>query len=309
MLPGTLNGTSQALNTELAPSAVPAVPLAESHPAYHQLLNTAASLLGTSIAQVDWGVIRAQAPALAAMEFFTVLPHESQVASLGLNQDSGNLLRFLHIAKDTSLFWTGMVYFNATESPCSAVETYFNDAGEVLATRSVALEPFEKTTLLFDHTTTQGPVPSGAAWLQVEADQPLVGYELFGASFTSPHDFFAGLQGSYRSGTRLAYPYVARGADAWTGLVAVNVGTVTGDLTLTLMSPQGVALETVVIEDIVPNTKSTVLVRDVFSEAARADGTWVLATSEDSAWTGFALWGDQNGSIRQTLSGLKAFVD
>jgi len=92
---------------------------------------------------------------------------------------------------------------------------------------------------------------------------------------------------------------------AWTGLVALNLGTGTADLTLQGIAESGTILETVTINDVAPNVKVVRTVNGLFSEANRAQIAWVRAVGTGSQWAGFALWGDLN-TIRQNLSGIVA---
>ena len=171
------------------------------------------------------------------------------------------------------------------------------------------MDPMEKNTLLFDHTTTQGPVPQGAAWLEVQGSQDLVGYELFGSSASSPHTFFAGLQGAYETGRTISYPHIVSDAATWTGLVALNLGDSSANMEFALIDAEGAVLETHVMENIGAKTKVTVLASDLFAQSLLDGSTWVRAKADGSSWAGFVLWGDQGEDTRHHLAGIKAFVE
>lgn len=305
-----VNGEALGSVTELAPAVdgLDPVQIGDTHDPYQRLLTTASSLLGADIQMTDWAVLRSSPAQISAMEYFTVLPGETQAASLGLTDQSGTELRFSHIAQDTSLFWTGMVYINVSDSVNNVTETYYSATGDILATRSLALIGQEKVTLLFDASTTSGPVPQGSAWMEVEGSGQLIGYELFGAAFGGNHDFFAGLQGSYDVGTQLVYPHVESSSSQWTGLVALNVGDQTSDLHFDLINASGVVKTSGTVAAVSPGTKSTVLAADIFAGTSIEAGDWVLGRADASEWTGFALWGDQGVDQRQNLSGVSAFV-
>ncbi|MCB1044491.1 MAG: hypothetical protein KDC35_16230 [Acidobacteria bacterium] len=305
-----VNSEPISSQTELVPAleTLDPVSLGEGHDAYSQLLVTATDLLGADIAQTDWAVVRSAPASVSAMEFFSVLPAETQVASLGLNTNMSSNVRFAHIAKDTGIFWTGMVYINVSATPETVTETYYGDDGAQLATRSMTLAPTEKVTLLYDANSGSEPVPSGAAWLDVQSTGDLIGYELFGAAFGGAHDFFAGLQGDQHSGTSLVFSHVESSAVQWTGLVALNVGDVAANLQFDLISADGTVKGTASVENVQPKTKTTALVNNLFPEASFGKGDWVRMTSSGSQFSGFALWGDQATDQRQNLSGLGAFI-
>ncbi len=305
-----VNGSPEPSMTELVPSVDGSDPIdiGDGHGAYQKLQVTAASLLGDSISVTEWGVIRSAPAPISAMEYFTVLPGENQVASLGLTNEQGSTIRFSHIAKDTQIFWTGMVYINVGTSANEVTESYYSDSGEVISTRAMSLAPFEKVTLLLDENSGAAPVPAGAAWLEVTGSSNLIGYELFGAAFSGSHDFFSGLKGSHQAGQSLTYAHVEGSQNSWTGLVALNVGDETADLLFELIGQNGVVKASNNQADIPAKTKSTLLLQNLFPGVVIEDGDWVRATATASQWSGFALWGDQGTAIRQNLAGLNAFV-
>ncbi len=248
------------------------------------------------------------ATALAAVETFSRLPGRAQQAALDLNDQFGRELRFLHVAEDTARFWTGMLYINVGAGPANVVETYYDRNGVAIKTFDNPLAVFEKETLLFD-AQNQDRVPAGTAWVSVRSDQDLIGYELFGAPVSSGNDYFAGLQGVYAGGSTLRYPYLLTGNNAFTGLVAVNIGEETADLTFTAYAADGTALESAPHTGAAAKTKVSILFRDLFQgQATLANAVWVEAVSTGSSWAGFMLWGDE-AEPRQTLSGINAYVE
>ncbi len=257
---------------------------------------------GDDLTDVDW--VRIQGDAAASLEFFSVLPERSQIAALGLDARSGNRLRFLHIAADTARFWTGLVYLNAGDAAAQVAETYFDVAGQALARRELVLEAGQKINPipLFDQDQGQ---PAGAAWLEVAADQPLVGYELFGAPVGSGADYFAGLQGNYEDGVALDFPLASTGPGQFSGLAAVNLGGETADLAFTAVDAGGEPLATATIRGVPPNAKTTRLARSLFTPEVLAETAWIRASGSASRWGGFLLWGD-DGDQRRFLAGLNA---
>lgn len=306
----TVNGKEGSVDTSL--TSMPTgtnVSVPEHTVGFSKAKSDVRELFGDDLSDVDWVQIQSTGAGAglgsASMEYFVVLPNETQVASLGLDNQSGTILRFLHVAKDVTQFWTGLVYMNAGNATANVTETYYRDDGTVITTRDLQLEAGSKINPipLFDENNTE---PLGTAWMSVSGDQPLVGYELFGSPISSGHDYFAGLQGNYAQGGTLDYPHVISSPITFTGLVALNVGDVSGDVIFTAYDSLGVALESTTPETIAPKTKKTVLARSLFSPETIAETAWIRATTSDSEWSGFVLWGDTGVGQRQLLAGINS---
>ncbi|MCB1050046.1 MAG: hypothetical protein H6510_15135 [Acidobacteria bacterium] len=260
--------------------------------------------LGTDLNPVDWVELTSD-QGLAAMEFFRVLPQETQLASLGLENQPSKDLYFLHIATDTGQFWTGMVYINVGSVAAQVTETYYQADGSVLSSRTYSLGPNGKTTLLFDHEGS-AIVPAGSAWLSVSADQNLIGYELFGSSVLSQNDFFAGFQSATQAGMGMRFTHLERSTNSFTGLVALNLGSSADDLTYRAYDSKGNILETVTLSGIGPKQKVTRLASQIFSATTLQTAVWAEATGGQPNWAGFEIWGDLSIPARIHLSGIRA---
>lgn len=302
----SVNGTPLAANASIAPEPFGnTVELDGLECPYTQTTANAVDYFGGDIELVDWAEITASDFALAAMEYFSYLPDRKRIASLGLTGQMAHQLRFLHVAADVAQFWTGCVYMNVGNSTIQVTETYYDAEGNVLTADSVNLIRGEKRVVLFDVDNNS---PEGTVWIDITSSTAsLVGYELFGSANQSQHDFFAGLQGSYTTGRTLDYPHVESNETTWTGLVALNLGTQTANLTFQGIAENGTVVESVVVEGIAPKVKVVRTVSSLFSEGNRANIAWVRATTSASQWAGFALWGDLN-TVRQNLAGLTAKV-
>ncbi len=282
--------------------------LVETDTAYGFSARPVTDYLGTDLADGPdlWARLNAGGDQIAAMEYFTRLPNRAQQAALGLTNESGQTLNFLHVATDTGQFWTGMLYINVGTNVTTALETYYDAGGQVLRTSERLLAPNAKATLYFDFAN-QDIVPAGTAWVQVNAGEPLIGYELFGVPSISNHDYFTGLQGNYAGGRRWVYPYFNSTASAFTGLVAVNLGEVAAGVTFNAYDQEGNLLESQTLSDIGAKTKFVTTLAGLFqNEATLTRGAWVEAVADGSEWAGFQLWGDQGSERRRFLSGITA---
>lgn len=254
-----------------------------------------------------WAEINADQANVAAMEYFTRLPNRSQFASLGLNNQSGNTLQFLHVATDTGQFWTGMVYINVGSGAATVTETYYDAAGNVIS--SAAQPPLDaggKVTLLFD-ANNQVRVPAGTSWVEVSADQPLIGYELFGTPVTSANDTFTGLQGNYSGGQVLAYPHFQMQGGTFTAIVATNLGDQNASMVFEAIGADGHVLQRSAPVNVNAKSKYTAVLDGLFPNAQTlAEGAWIRGVADGSTWAGFTLWGDHLVPARNYLSGVTA---
>ena len=296
----SVNGTSDGIQTALRPKPSGSPKVVSEHgtgfgKAKHDILD-----YYDDLSSIDWIEIESNARASAHMEFFNYIDGRNRMAALGLDDNRAQTLHFLHIATDTVNFWTGMVYINVGDADAAVTETFYDATGAVLKTVMRTLAPNEKITLLFD-ANTQVDVPPGSAWLKVEADQNLVGYELFGGT---TNDFFSALQGNYTSNEILDYPYYQAAADRWVGYVALNLGDATADITFHAFDANGTELATTTVTGVGPNQKVTRVGADLFPGVDNI--AWVRSTTTGSSWAGFLLWGDQGSDPRVNLSALVA---
>lgn len=191
--------------------------------------------------------------------------------------------------------------------PTRVTESYYGADGAFLEARQ--RDPFAgpgKITLLMDTENAQ-ELPDGAAWVEVTADQNLIGYDLFGASAASGNDFFAGLQGAYATSKSLVYPHFQASETQWLGLTAVNTSSGPAGLKLELFDSEGHVLEAKSLEQIPAKGKESLLVGSFFtSPDALEKGAWVRARGESAIWNGFLLWGDHGAGKRRHMSGMVA---
>jgi len=242
-----------------------------------------------------------------SMEYFHRIPERRQMAALGLTGERGRILRFLHVAADTANFWTGMVYLNPGTTVAKATETFYAADGTRLGEfQRPEIGPGGKITLLYDASNPVN-LPNGTAWVEVESDQELVGYDLFGSSTTSNNDFFAGIQGAYTASATLVFPHFLATDVSWLGLVAVNTSALPADLRLQAYSSSGEFLEESVLRDVPGKGKETHLVANLFpNPEVQRKAAWVLAIGAEPIWNGFLLWGDLNATGRLHMSGMVA---
>ena len=282
-------------------------PIREHNATFTSVRRDIRDYFGRDLGAVNFAQLEEPNYGAVSMEFFHRLPGRTQMAALGLSHQKGTTLRFLHVASDTVNFWTGMVYINVGEGPAQVTEHFYGADGNLLEVRARdGLAPETKMTLLFDQRNAQ-ELPAGTAWVEVIADQDLIGYDLFGASTISGNDYFAGIQGAYEASDTLIYPHFLAGEFQWLGVVAVNTGLSPADMTLDVFTANGELLESKRVNAVPAKGKQTLLVGDFFeSEDAVAKGAWVRLRGGEAVWNGFLLWGDRGSAQRKHLAGMVA---
>jgi len=288
----TINGDEPAISTDLvAQPGGDTANVPEHGTGYAKSEQDLRDIFGDDLSAVDWVQIQSDGAGSASMEYFVGLPETTRVASLGLDNRSGDTLRFLHVAADTSNFWTGLVYMNVGDQQADFTETYYDTDGQVISTMTKTLDAGAKINPipLFDENNTE---PAGTAWVEVSSTQPIVGYELFGSPISSNNDYFVGLQGVYNGGAVIDYPHIHRGDSAFTALVALNLGDEAADITFTAYDEGGNALESSEQTGIAAKRKLALLTSNLFSADTLANVAWIRATTSASTWAGFQLWGD-----------------
>ncbi len=283
-------------------SAAPALDIANG-----QLSEDVKTFFGEDLSSVSWADIIGETP-VSAIEYFTRLPGKKERAALPLSGETHTDLYFLHVAQNTQIFWTGVVYINPNPASATVVEHYYNPDGVSLAEKSQVLEPGEKRTLLFDaETVKDGSVPEGTAWLYASSDKPLMGYQLFGSPNGAGHDLFAGLAASGKTGSHLDYAFLHKGEGRWTGIVAVNTGEREAGMSFYLYNAEGEVLAQKSVGKVPARGKVVVLAKDLFPQQI-AQGAWIRGEADGSQWSGYSLWGDDGEKERHFLSGLEAFI-
>ncbi len=143
---------------------------------------------------------------------------------------------------------------------------------------------------LADQFLTGIGTPESVDWVLVEADQKVVGYELFGT-----HDFqrIAGLEASTGLRKQLCFPFIDVSKDVGHGVAVINAGAQATPITFTLYDNEGNALGSVV-ENLNPNQKFSDTIEAIFSGLA-------LNPSQVPGW--------MEVSANQPLAGFELFTN
>ncbi len=220
------------------------------------------------------------------------------MAGLSLTGQTSQRLVFSHVASVDAGWWTGLVVVNPSDAEASLQITAFDQHGQPLVTASKALLPGSKLTALIDGVSrgeamAPNGFPLGTAWVMVESDAPLAGYELFG---TLAGGLFAGLQAGLGFVQDLILPFGSDG-DHFTAIALVSKES--GPVEITRIDDAGVVSLPVVINTSA-NSRTLALARDLFPNE---EGGYLRVKSQGGVHA-FQLHGPHDGSWLVGLNGI-----
>jgi hypothetical protein len=213
-----------------------------------------------------------------------------------------NTLYFTHIANDVDNFWTGLALVNISDSVQGYRVNGYTATGERLLQRTDTLAPNQKLVQVAE-TFLAPESPADIAWVEVEADTQIVGFELFG---TRNNKTMAGLEASNVLKNELCIPYVDATGQAIHGVSIINPNEAVNEIEFILYSDAGeeIGRAPVMLD---PFVKTTRTLRDLFPANFNVDQTgdipgWVAVTGTLPI-AGFQLIFEGNG---EQMSGLIA---
>lgn len=243
---------------------------------------------------------------LAGYEIFGKADGTSQMAGLemlrgprnnpNLTTLSGELI-FTHVALDEASFWTGVVLVNTQDFEMGYNIVGYNNDGDEIRLDGLSLPPGGKyvgiTAQLF------GP-NSGVSWMRVEAEQGMLGLELFGDTQGTR---LAGFPVATVGTDQLIFPHVV-GGEWFTGIAMLNLGVEGVEVTLTAYNDAGEALATAQTE-IAAGAKLVRLPDQLFPEGYPDGVTYIVARGNRNTLNGFQLFGDL---AQKQFAGLSALI-
>jgi len=233
---------------------------------------------------------------LAGVEVFGRNPEVldlQQSVGVSLSSRTSTELTFVHIARDTANFWTGIVAINPGSEPAEVeIRAYDVDGNLLDELTQRTFAPGEKVAWAV--TDTSQPFGPGAAWLQLISDQPMTGYELFGT--LGEADQWAGFEAVTDLGTRLIVPHLEEGVrdGGFTGIAIINPNPTDLALTLALVDASGVVKETA-LDTVAPFLQKLSIVSALFTSPIE-EGDHVVVTG-DLPMAGFELYGFSNRTL------------
>lgn len=261
----------------------------------------------------EWGRFKDRdgRPSISGIEVFGRVDGAKQMAGLEMvlpraaNPNflsNANTIYFTHVAADTVNFWTGIALINA-EAVTAGYNLYgYNQNGEVVASLlGQRLEPNGKLL-----NTVQGlfGADHGIAWIKVEADSSISGFELFGDPAGKR---LAGFPAVENLTNHLCFPHLdIQAGKRWTGISLLNVGEIATTVTLTAYAGSGAKLaETTRLLE--PRAKLVALPETLFTGGLPANAAYLEVQSDRKTINGFQLFGTlgSNG-LGEQFAGLPA---
>jgi hypothetical protein len=218
----------------------------------------------------------------------------------GKNYLSGVLLKdattthmyYPHVAS-VSDWWTGIVAYNPSSTACTITVQPYTQDGTSLSPQTLSLAGKSK----YIGTASDLDLPTGTAWFEIDASNPITGFELFG---TNNGKELGGYTGVGISGTSGIFAKIEKNG-GWTGIAFVNIDDSLATVTITAHNDSGevIAEETVALN---AHEKMVGLAPKLFSQDI-SDATYISYSSTGNV-VGFQLNGSSDGMMLDGLPGL-----
>jgi PKD repeat protein len=242
-----------------------------------------------------WGTFGDGQPgsALAGVEMFGRTDQRATIAAIEMidfrRRNNGffsqtETLYYTHIAKDRDNWWTGISMININDVAVGYRMLGYNAAGVETFRSESTLAAGEK--LLATATALFGE--ADVAWVKVEADGRLVGFELFGDPELAR---MAGFPAATEINDRLYFPHITEiTPDNWIGISLLNVTEENVSMTIEAVGADGVVLAEAERE-LGPREKLVSVAQGFFDNQLPANTSYLRVTGNRKALCGFQLFG------------------
>lgn len=166
----------------------------------------------------------------------------------------------------TESWWSGVVLYNPSNSPVTYTHQYRNAAGSLLQEGRSIIEPSRSANSLLPVDI----VSQHDAWLKVDADQPLIGYYLFGPI---DQDALTGISAFNQEGRSGVFPWIKTGEN-WNGFTFINPDKSPSHVTFQALTDKGDPKATTQFT-LAPYAKKEGLLHDFFQKADLKDATYL----------------------------------
>lgn len=259
----------------------------------------------------EWGMFGDGQPgsALAGVEMFGRTDQRATIAAIEMidfrRRNNGffsqtESLYYTHIAKDRDNWWTGISMINISDVTVGYRMLGYDAAGTETFRAEGTLPAGEK--LLATATTLFGD--ADVAWVKVEADGRLVGFELFGDPDLVR---MAGFPAATELNDRLYFPHITEiTPNNWIGISLLNVTDEDVTLTIEAVNADGLVLADAQRE-LGPREKLVSVAQSFFDNGLPANTAYMRVTGNRKALCGFQLFGSLAlPQLGDQLAGLSA---
>ena len=195
-----------------------------------------------------------------------------------------------HVASEP--WWTGIVAYNPSTSPCEITVTPYTADGTSLATQTRTIEAKGK----YFGTIADLNLPENTSWFQIAASTSITGFELFGTNNGNQLGGYTAVNINRNEGV---FPKIEK--DGWTGIAFVNIENSAAIVTLTAYDDSGssVAIQSLTVG---PHAKEVKVAESFFTQDI-SSATYI-SFSSDKEIVGFQLNGSADGMLLDALPGM-----
>ena len=214
-----------------------------------------------------------------------------QLSGVPLNDSLSDLIYYPHIASDEQ--WeTGLVAYNPEDAPCLLTITTYTETGVFLAEEIVDIAAKGR----YFGTASGLGLPKGAAWMKLQAQYPVAGFELF---TNRNGDQLAGYTGIDLAKSEGVLPLLEK--DGATGVAFVNMEADEGTIVVTAFNNIGFAIDetTLVLNAF---EKRVAVIKNLFEKNISAATFIHYASNKDMVI--FQLNGSSDRMMLDALPGL-----
>ncbi len=206
----------------------------------------------------------AKAEGIVGLELFG---NENQLSGVLLDDRLSDLICYPHIASDNH--WeTGLVAYNPGLASCRLTVAPYTELGSPLTPEVVDIPSKGR----YFGTVSDLGLPEAAAWIEIQAESPVAGFELFAMRDGKQ---LAGYTGVKLAKTDGVLPLLEK--DGATGIAFVNVGDESGTVIVTAYNDEGEAVA-VKAKILAPRQKYVSRAEDLFEEGI-LDATYLCYSS------------------------------
>ena len=230
------------------------------------------------------------ASGVIGLELFGNIGGSDHLEGILLTDKTVSTIYYPHV--ESNGWWTGIVAYNPSESPCTITITPYGAQGTGLTPSTRSLAAKEK----YVGVVAQLGLPAQTAWFKIDSTRPITGFELFS---TIDDKQLAAYAGGGGTGAKTGI-FAKIEKDGWTGVAFVNTEAGAASITLTAYNDAG----TVVATQALPvggHTKVVKLAEEIFSQNI-SSATYITYSSDKNV-VGFQLNGSSDGMM---LDGLPA---
>jgi spore coat protein H len=225
------------------------------------------------------------------LELFCSSGTTKYLSGILLGNETATSLYYSHI--DTSgTWWTGIVAYNPSDSQAELTITPYQEDGTALTTQNLTIEENGK----YIGVLADLNLPSETAWLAIEANQPVSGFELFGNNDGSQ---MVGYSVVDIAATQGLFPRIEQ--KGWTGIAFVNLADGEATVELSAYDDDGNLQDSSSIE--LNSHEKRVDVAESLFTSSIDDATYIRYASDQNV-VGFQINGSNDSFLADALETL-----